>query len=209
MSLKRDNTRYLWIRPEVNSQAESASLRSKLDRFRLWIFSTNIDLWPANPASLHFQKSENIGQFSNYPQSLIRFSINQFLLEGISITVVTYQWRITQSKVVHQYGGGPMRDLTWKRSVYILRSDNGLGPGWFRFEGAGGTRMASTCLHSKRCGARLPGWFIWGHPIVADGQSKRGVCFRGYHNCCLFSTTIKVRNCSSFYVYYLDGTPFK
>ena len=28
------------------------------------------------------------------------------------IAVVTYQCRITQSKVVHQYGGVPMRDVT-------------------------------------------------------------------------------------------------
>ena len=89
------------------------------------------------------------------------------------------------------------------------QSDNELGPGWFRFEGAAGTIMASTCPPKfKRCGARFPGWLKGGHPSVADGQSKRKVCFRGESsNCCSFSTTIIVRNCSSFIVYYLHGTP--
>ena len=117
LSPKRDSTEYLWIQPEVNSQAESASLRSTLDRFRLWIFSAIIDLWPANPASFHFQKLEKNRQPSNYPRSLIRFCLNPFLL--VEVAVVTYQCRITQSKVVHQYGGGPMRDVTWKRSIRI------------------------------------------------------------------------------------------
>ena len=53
-------------------------------------------------------------------------------------------------------------DSADRKVTYVSRrgnrqSDNGLGPGWFRFEGAAGTRMASTCPDAQRCGARLPG----------------------------------------------------
>ena len=99
------------------------------------------------------------------------------------------------------------RKVTYVSTRGYRQSDNGLGPGWFRFEGAAGTRMASTCPDVQRCGARLPGWLEGGHPSVADGQSERKVCFCGNNNCCVHSTIIKVRNCSSFYVYYLHGTP--
>ena len=84
--------------------------------------------------------------------------------------------------------------------------DNNLGPGWFRFEGAAGSRMATTCLPYDRCDTWATGWLNGGHPSVADGQVTRQVCFR-WGNCCRWSTNIKVRNCGSFYVYYLSGTP--
>ena len=45
-------------------------------------------------------------------------------------------------------------------------------------------------------------------PSVADGQVSRQVCFHWIDSgCCQWSTNIKVRNCGSYYVYYLSGTP--
>ena len=85
--------------------------------------------------------------------------------------------------------------------------DNGIGPGWFRFEGSAGTRMATSCPPTGRCGTSAPGWMNGGHPTVADGQVSRQVCFHWSGSCCLWSTNIKVRNCGSYYVYYLSGTP--
>ena len=85
--------------------------------------------------------------------------------------------------------------------------DNGLGPGWFRFKGAAGSRMPTACPPTHRCNAHAPGWINGGHPSVADGQVTRQVCFHWTAGCCEWSTNIKVRNCGSFYVYYLSGTP--
>ena len=84
--------------------------------------------------------------------------------------------------------------------------DNGIGSGWFRFEGSAGTRMPTSCPPDYRCGTFSAGWLNGGHPTVADGQVSRQVCFRG-STCCHWSTNIKVRNCGSYYVYYLSGTP--
>ena len=84
--------------------------------------------------------------------------------------------------------------------------DSEIGPGWFRFEGSAGTRMATSCPPKGRCGAWVPGWLNGGHPTVADGRVSRQVCFRAFSNCCRWSTNIEVRNCGSYYVYYLSGT---
>ena len=84
--------------------------------------------------------------------------------------------------------------------------DSGVGPGWFRFEGSAGTRMPTSCPPEYRCGTSATGWMSGGHPTVADGQVTRTVCFH-WGSCCNWSTNIKVRNCGSYYVYYLSGTP--
>ena len=95
------------------------------------------------------------------------------------------------------------RKITYSGTGYC---DSGIGPGWFRFEGSAGTRMPTSCPPTARCGTAATGWLNGGHPTVADGQVSRTVCFHWY-NCCRWSTNIKVRNCGSYYVYYLSGTP--
>ena len=97
-----------------------------------------------------------------------------------------------------------------RKVTYTTRGyncDSGIGPGWFRFEGSAGTRMPTSCPPMNRCNTHLPGWMNGGHPTVADGQVSRQVCFHWSGNCCIWSTNIKVRNCGSYYVYYLSGTP--
>ena len=74
-------------------------------------------------------------------------------------------------------------------------------------EGSAGTRMPTSCPPTYRCNTDATGWLNGGHPTVADGQVGRQVCFHYSGNCCLWSTNIKVRNCGSYYVYYLSGTP--
>ena len=96
-----------------------------------------------------------------------------------------------------------------RKITYITRSyncDSGIGPGWFRFEGSAGTKMPTSCPPEHRCNTYATGWLKGGHPTVADGQVSRQVCFH-WSNCCQYSTNIKVRNCGSYYVYYLSGTP--
>ena len=85
--------------------------------------------------------------------------------------------------------------------------DTGLGPGWFRFQGAAGTRMPTACTPIDRCGTHGTGWLNGGHPTVADGNVTRQACFYFVSNCCVLSTYIQVRNCGSFYVYYFVSVP--
>ena len=90
--------------------------------------------------------------------------------------------------------------------------DNGLATGWYRFQGAAGTRMPTSCTPERKCGTDATGWLRGGHPAVADGRVTRQVCFSWFSNCCLYSDSrwskyIQVRNCGSFFVYYLSSTP--
>ncbi|XP_068706633.1 uromodulin-like isoform X2 [Montipora foliosa] len=96
------------------------------------------------------------------------------------------------------------RKVTYNNSYHC---DREIGPAWFRFQDAAGTRMPTSCPPTHRCNTHAPGWLSGGHPSVADGQVNKTVCFHWTSDCCLWSTTIKVRNCGSFYVYYLHSTP--
>ena len=97
-----------------------------------------------------------------------------------------------------------------RKNTYVTKNkkcDKHLGPGWFRFQGDAGTKMPTKCQPLLRCDAYKTGWLRGTHPSVAEGAVNRTVCFR-YHSCCKYSIIIRVRNCGSYYVYYLVNTPF-
>ena len=79
---------------------------------------------------------------------------------------------------------------------------------WYRFQGAAGDRMSDKCVLNFRCGTRHPGWLNGTHPTIADGVVTRTVCFSGKRSCCWWRNIIKVKNCSSFFVYKLQKTPW-
>ena len=96
-----------------------------------------------------------------------------------------------------------------RKTTYIRMSDqcdNNLN-GWYRFQGAAGTRMPTSCPPTERCDTYATGWLNGGHPAVADGKVTRQVCFHYSSNCCYLTRNIEVRNCGSFYVYHFNGTP--
>ena len=88
------------------------------------------------------------------------------------------------------------------------RNDSSLVPGWYRFRGAAGDRMLDKCVLGYRCGITYPGWLNGAHPTVAEGVVTRKVCYSGDSDCCGGSNIIKVKNCSSYYVYELQRTRF-
>ena len=88
------------------------------------------------------------------------------------------------------------------------KSDNGLVTGWYRFQGAAGDRMADKCVLLYRCGTYEPAWLNGTHPTVAEGVVTRTVCYTYRRHCCDYSSIIKVKNCSSYYVYELLGTRY-
>ena len=87
------------------------------------------------------------------------------------------------------------------------RNDYGLVTGWYRFHGAAGDRMPDKCVLLHRCGTGSPGWLNGSHPTVAEGVVTRTVCYSYITGCCWNSDIIKVKNCSSYYVYELPRTP--
>ena len=74
--------------------------------------------------------------------------------------------------------------------------------GWYRFQGAAGTKMVTTCPPQDRCDGLFPAWLSEDHPTVAEGTVTKRVCINK-HGCCEESLFIKVKNCSSYYIYEL------
>ena len=96
-----------------------------------------------------------------------------------------------------------------RKTTYSTRSakcDSHLN-GWYRFQGAAGTKMPTTCPPVNRCDTSATGWLNGAHPTVVEGKVTRQVCFHWDSNCCKWSTNIQVRNCGSYYVYHFSGTP--
>ena len=102
----------------------------------------------------------------------------------------------------YQSLNSPDRKITY--TTYHGYCDNSITSRWYRFEGAAGTRLPTSCTPDWRCGTHAPGWLTNGHPSVADGEVTRKVCFSWSGDCCQHSvSSIKVRNFGSYYVYYL------
>jgi len=77
--------------------------------------------------------------------------------------------------------------------------------GWYRFQGAAGTKMVTTCPAMYRCGANFPAWLNEDHPTVAEGTVTRKVCIHRLQGaCCDESLFIQVKNCSSYFIYKLS-----
>lgn len=94
-----------------------------------------------------------------------------------------------------------------RRSVNFNESvspcDDKLQRGWYRFSGAAGNVMPTSCVPTHHCGAHAPGWLNGRHPTVHEGKVRREVCFH-WKSCCSWRNSVLVRNCGEFYVYELS-----
>lgn len=112
----------------------------------------------------------------------------------------------------HFFRMSKLPESDWERQKGNLQQQNTVcdnGPkGWYRFEGAVGTRMPTSCSPTHRCNSHLPGWLSGAHPTQADGQVTRTVFFHWHSDCCYKSITVKVINCGGYYVYHVNGTPW-
>ncbi|CAH3151789.1 unnamed protein product, partial [Porites evermanni] len=80
-------------------------------------------------------------------------------------------------------------------------------PAWYRFTGAAGDRMPTSCVPKNRCGTHATGWLNGSHPSVEEGNVTRRVCYHWNSNCCNWKNDIQIQNCGAFYVYRLVKTP--
>ena len=75
--------------------------------------------------------------------------------------------------------------------------------GWYRFQGAAGTKMVTTCPPMDRCDTAYPIWLSGGHKTVAEGTVPRKFCIHKSEDCCFTWFFIQAKNCSSYYIYKL------
>ena len=103
----------------------------------------------------------------------------------------------------------PRRSINsiWKYGQQPL-CDRNLPWGWYRFTSYVGGQMPSSLVRPNHCGTVAPIWIKGKHPSVKDGAATRKACinFFGWRNGCAQSFNITIRNCSSFYVYFLRPT---
>ncbi|XP_032218987.1 delta-like protein 1 [Nematostella vectensis] len=91
----------------------------------------------------------------------------------------------------------------------VDQSDELLPVTWYRFTHEAGNRMPTTCPASNNlCGAVMPGWLNGAEPAMEEGAVTRRACFYFSGDCCNLENTIKIRNCGSYFVYYLEKIPF-
>jgi len=80
-------------------------------------------------------------------------------------------------------------------------------PKWYRFTGAAGTRMPTSCVPKHYCGTHAPGWLSGSHPTKIGETVNAKVCFHWSGNCCNWNANIQIKRCNGFYVYRLARTP--
>ena len=98
---------------------------------------------------------------------------------------------------VHAMGG-------WIRG---RRSVDWKGAGWYRITGGAGTKLADFDVAEKHCGTYASGWMSGGHPTVFQGEVTRIVNFYLHGERTWKTSSIKVINCNTHYVYYLEEVP--
>ena len=89
------------------------------------------------------------------------------------------------------------------------RSVDWKGAGWYRITGGAGTKLADFVVAKLHCGTRASGWMggsAGGHPTVFQGEVTRTVNFNWASKLAWWTSSIKVINCNTHYVYYLDNT---
>ncbi|XP_078382780.1 pancreatic secretory granule membrane major glycoprotein GP2-like [Oculina patagonica] len=101
---------------------------------------------------------------------------------------------------------GGDRKNTYSTSEGLMDCNYHLNPGWYRFHGDAGTKMATTCVLLYHRGTHAPGWLNGAHPTLEEGQVTRQVCF-SWSDCCTWAINVHVRNCVDYFVYYINRTP--
>ncbi|KAJ7351106.1 Oncoprotein-induced transcript 3 protein [Desmophyllum pertusum] len=92
----------------------------------------------------------------------------------------------------------------WKSGEPVL-CDRGLQWGWYRFKTSADIedKMPEKAPPEFHCGTHDPIWLQDRHPTVAEGNVVRKACINSFGVQCDVSFNINVKNCSSYFVYYL------
>ncbi|XP_078061053.1 pancreatic secretory granule membrane major glycoprotein GP2-like [Mustelus asterias] len=88
-----------------------------------------------------------------------------------------------------------------------LMCDGDLLVGWYRFKSSGGWKIPETPVAPRHCSTHRSGWLQGSHPTLEQGEVNRTVCFNWDGNPCSLKREIKIKNCSSYFVYELKPAP--
>ncbi|XP_059815953.1 oncoprotein-induced transcript 3 protein-like [Hypanus sabinus] len=111
----------------------------------------------------------------------------------VTHTVLDQPWRSTNCSNTECTGGQWM-------------DDGNLAVGWYRFNSSGGWKIPETVVPQDHCSGYYPGWLTGPHPNVGEGEVIKTICFSWDTHTCYLSQGIKVKNCSGYFVYWLNPT---
>ncbi|XP_078062216.1 uncharacterized protein LOC144488067, partial [Mustelus asterias] len=116
---------------------------------------------------------------------------------------------LTDPCVDHTVLNQPWRssDCTGTECVGQWKCDKDLVYGWYRFNSSGGWKIPETRVAPGHCSTHHPGWLQGSHPTLEQGEVNRTVCFLKDEEMCEWKREIKIKNCSSYFVYELKPTP--
>ncbi|XP_053403797.1 oncoprotein-induced transcript 3 protein-like [Mercenaria mercenaria] len=81
---------------------------------------------------------------------------------------------------------------------YYLKDD------WYVLENA---TLMNHCPIKGNCGVAYPTWMNGGFPRVQDGEVNQTACIKMDGDCCKMNVTMTIKNCTSFFVFYLPSLP--
>ena len=102
-----------------------------------------------------------------------------------------------------EYGDGIYCD----DSIDSDTSPDWKGPGWYRMMSPAGTKMLEVTIPDYKCGTHATGWLNGTHPDLLGETVDRTVCFNWASNSCTWSSSVKVKNCGGYFLYYLPKAP--
>nr|XP_034300143.1 von Willebrand factor D and EGF domain-containing protein-like [Crassostrea gigas] len=132
----------------------------------------------------------------------------EILLLAVGVTLVIAQDPCLPT--YHKLISEPHRSIQFQpEPTDKLQCDNGLPSGWYVFDN--NDEMPTSCVTQFHCGTHYPLWMQGANPSKADGIVRRKACSNIHgsasQTCCDFSLDIQVKNCGTFYVYYLQTVP--
>ncbi|XP_060598354.1 pancreatic secretory granule membrane major glycoprotein GP2-like [Ruditapes philippinarum] len=73
-------------------------------------------------------------------------------------------------------------------------------PTWYIIEGG---KLLNHCPSKGSCGNAYPAWMDGSYPTEKDGEINMTVCIKRNNDCCKDHVTMRIKNCSTFFVYHL------
>merc|ERR1712241_1543996 len=82
------------------------------------------------------------------------------------------------------------------------------GPGWYRINNPAGSQLSEEVVEPYHCSTSGTGWLNGPHPEILGQTIEMQVCFNSAGNNCKWLTTVQVRNCGHYFLYYLEDVPY-
>ena len=146
------------------------------------------------PRLSHCDMENTIGYDDPTMETLIGFGIPAECMEYEILDDATRNF---------EYGAGGYCD----DSDFSDPSADWKGPGWYRMMSPAGTKMLDVAVPSHKCGTYATGWLNGTHPDLLGETVDRTACFNWDGNECNSSTSVKVKNCGGYFLYYLPAYP--